>query len=332
MRILLASFLSLFTINVSSQCSVGCDRTNPGDANLTVAAGEVVCISTSKVFGTIAVQQGFPGPGGELRICGSGTVLEATASFSVNPDFGPWNGGTIKLFDCGRIVQNGSFDDGSDVAIEAFCSLCGSASYPLDTAVQVTGSKVLTGWSCTQVLPVEMIDFSIYKNENNIHLSWTTGSEINNDYFDLEFSLDGINWTSLAVLQGAGNSQEVNRYGVIDYQVTDNVRYYRIKQVDFDGTIHYSDVKVARLNGNSPLVVYQNVENDINVEVDGFGSIDVVIVNSAGQIVRRTNFVNASQGGVTKVRFSSDGLASGIYYVRMLNGQNAFSQKVLISK
>lgn len=335
MRILLATIFGLLNVIAYSQCSVGCDRSNPADANLTVAADEVVCITTSKVFGTIAVNRVATSTGlngGELRVCGVGTVLEATASFAVFPDQAPWwTGGVIKLFNCGRIIQSGSFSDFGDVAIEAYCTDCGNANYPLDTAIQVTGSKVLTGWVCNTVLPIELVDFSVYKNETDVSLVWTTASELDNDYFEVQVSNDGLTWVTVSLVQGAGTTQEQSTYQFFDDSEKLSKRYYRLKQVDYDGKSSYSAIKVVRFEEEEFLAVYQQ-GNDVVIELDQKGQSVIHIYDVNGKMVQASQFYNATESGQSRVTFSKEKLSSGVYHLNIYNDGTLQTKKFIISQ
>lgn len=333
-------FLLLFaTLSYLSQaqCTSGCDRINPTDASLNVAVNEVVCITASKVFGSIQVAQGyapFGNKGGELRVCGETTILTATASFSVFPDqAGYYNGGVVKLFNCGRIIQSGSFNDYGDVAIQAYCGDCGSTDYTIDTAVNVTGSKILTGWECTVALPVELTAFDVYKsNDNDVQLVWQTASEVNNDRFEIEYSEDGENWYLLSVVQGAGNSVEKNTYSVIDYDVQSLVRYYRLKQVDFDGSTEYSEIKIVKFNADQRILINLTSASQMKVDVVAQGEIKMNIVDVNGKLIKAVRFFNSSDQKVAQLTFEKELFSTGLYFMTMENGGELFSQKFVITK
>ncbi|NLR94073.1 autotransporter outer membrane beta-barrel domain-containing protein [Flammeovirga agarivorans] len=90
-------------------------------------------------------------------------------------------------------------------------------------------------------LPVELLYFNAKANSDNVVLQWATATEINNDYFQIERSSDKINWTVIEQLEGGGNSNTTLQYEYIDRLngfTADHI-YYRLKQVDFDGTTHY---------------------------------------------------------------------------------------------
>ncbi len=101
--------------------------------------------------------------------------------------------------------------------------------------------------SCTQApLPVELTYFVVKKLGRTAQLVWRTSSEKNNQGFVVEHSIDGQRWNMIEFVEGNGNSIQTNDYNLIHSKVVPNQNYYRLKQMDFDGTITISEVK--RLN------------------------------------------------------------------------------------
>jgi fibronectin-binding autotransporter adhesin len=86
-------------------------------------------------------------------------------------------------------------------------------------------------------LPIQLVNFTASLNENKtVDIKWTTATEINNDYFTIERSADGINFVAIATISGAGNSATTIRYNHVDFFPLKGISYYRLKQTDFDGT------------------------------------------------------------------------------------------------
>ena len=115
------------------------------------------------------------------------------------------------------------------------------------------GNFVLTvnnGGPCT-ILPIELLDFvGINSDEGYNYLYWSTATEINNDYFTLERSLDAISWQTIATKTGAGNSTSFNNYDYKDYQyIRDITNYYRLSQTDFNG--HKEFFKIISVNSEN---------------------------------------------------------------------------------
>ena len=92
------------------------------------------------------------------------------------------------------------------------------------------------------VLPIELLYFEGKKEGRNNILNWRTVTEINNDYFTVEKTTNGVDFEIVGIENGAGTSMVENNYLLLDYNVISGVNYYRLKQTDFDGTNSYSDL------------------------------------------------------------------------------------------
>jgi hypothetical protein len=98
---------------------------------------------------------------------------------------------------------------------------------------------------CGVVLPIELIEFDAIATGRDVQLSWTTASEHDNDHFDVERSLDNEHWTFVGALLGQGTTPYMHHYELLDAHPGGGTQYYRLKQVDTDGTHHYSDIKAV---------------------------------------------------------------------------------------
>ena len=92
-------------------------------------------------------------------------------------------------------------------------------------------------------LPVELLSFTAKQRERHVDLEWVTAIEINNHYFEVERAADGEHFSPILRQEGAGNSSWEIRYTDIDPDPLPGWSYYRLKQVDFDGTVHYSQLE-----------------------------------------------------------------------------------------
>ncbi|MEM9821210.1 MAG: glycine-rich protein [Bacteroidota bacterium] len=95
----------------------------------------------------------------------------------------------------------------------------------------------------TSSLPVELTDFSLTCVPKGIAIDWTTATESNNDFFEVQSSNDGRNWQTIHREEGAGNANTENHYSFLDQRLDLSDRLYRLRQVDFDGTASFSDIK-----------------------------------------------------------------------------------------
>ena len=105
--------------------------------------------------------------------------------------------------------------------------------------------------SGNSALPVEFLYFDAKSLGAQIELTWATATETNNDFFEIQRSTDGVMWEALERVKGFGTTLQQQDYIAYDNSPISGLAYYRLKQVDIDGTTDYSDVKQVALNGGS---------------------------------------------------------------------------------
>ena len=130
-----------------------------------------------------------------------------------------------------------------------------SADFPADpvsltTTIQGTDVTLEISNFCADALPIELLDFSGTPMAKSVMLKWQTATEINNDYMAVERSTDARTFAEIGRLAGAGNSNTLLNYGLEDEQPANGINYYRLRQVDTDGAVAYSEVIVVRFAGN----------------------------------------------------------------------------------
>jgi hypothetical protein len=138
-------------------------------------------------------------------------------------------------------------------------------------------------------LPVELLQFNGKWEGEDIRLYWSTASEHNNNYFEVEHSLDGIHFTSIGKVFGVGNSSRVNTYELYDTQPSQGINYYRLVQYDFDGTRSISQIIAISTSGNNSnlfTVVPNPSSNHFTVLfATDFMSASLTITDALGKIV-----------------------------------------------
>ena len=109
-------------------------------------------------------------------------------------------------------------------------------------------------------LPIELLYFSATVEENNhVVLEWKTGSEINNEFFYVERSTDGVNFEVIEVVNGAGDSQDELAYKTYDFDAPIGIVYYRIRQIDFDGENEVFNIKSVFISTDKQVDLQQKV-------------------------------------------------------------------------
>ena len=177
-----------------------------------------------------------------------------------------------------------------------------------------TGANCCPSGSC--VLPIDLISFYDVPGNNKIDIYWSTASELNNDFFTIERSKDGIQWDNIYVTAGAGNSSTILNYEFTDANPPIGLVYYRLKQTDYDGAYSYSDIIVVNsLFSNGSIISYPNPAQDIFlVEMKGIQNPEVLVSNSVGQ-----QFYLPVKKYVDKIELDVTGLKSGLYFVNLLD-------------
>ena len=150
------------------------------------------------------------------------------------------------------------------------------------------------GGSGASFLPVEMLFFTAKPTNEAVQLDWATASELDNEGFEIEKSLDGQRWQVLGFVKGYGTTTERQNYSFLDERVTAGINYYRLKQLDHDGNFEYSDVRSinVKADANSTyLHLYPNpVSNELTVE-SGAGMI--YIYNQMGVVLKQVEATNS---------------------------------------
>jgi hypothetical protein len=108
----------------------------------------------------------------------------------------------------------------------------------------------------TNPLPVELINFNALCDNDKTKLIWSTASEINNNYFEVERSNNNENWQSIGMVNGNGNSNQILNYSFIDEISNTITSYYRLKQIDFDGNYKYSPVVSSNCSESKQIELY----------------------------------------------------------------------------
>ena len=213
----------------------------------------------------------------------------------------------------------------------------GSDPYSLSLAGITTFSPFGVG-DASAALPVELTSFTAKKEQNNAMLEWNTASEINNDHFEVQRSVDGSLWENLASISGHGTTNTPEVYDYLDHDIeiiTSTVVYYRLKQVDYDGKFEYSPI--AKLNllsqkgtGSQDYHVWYN-PSDKHVYADvanGLGSaMQATLINIVGQTIQRQYISPDKQQ--TRLDFDASNLANGVYSVIFEGGGNAKAIKII---
>jgi Secretion system C-terminal sorting domain len=186
-------------------------------------------------------------------------------------------------------------------------------------------------------VPIRLVSFNAEKINGYVLLNWTTTSEYNNSHFNIQRSLNGTDFYTIATVSGKGNSAVTNNYSLMDSMVPNANLYYRLQQVDWDGKSTMSSIVLLKFSRQSTieLTVYPNpVVNHIariglrNVPA---GLYTLLVKNIHGQIVF-TSILNQTGNSSNAQLQLPLKLSAGLYIIGIENaeGKIKLSQKILI--
>lgn len=306
-----------------------------------VSAIKVTATTMELKFGT-----GGTGQGRVVAIAPTGSSMWATLTPADNQFYSGANTyGQGSSLDQGYAVYSG---DGNSVVITGLQPR--TRYYVINAEYNTDGSTILyntRGSSASIVtsdapkaiapLPVELIAFTgTVDSRNTATLYWNTASERNSTYFALESSADGINFSEIGRITAAGQSSQSLSYKWSDPQRLARTTYYRLRQVDNDGTIYYSGIitlaptpSVARL-----IDVFPNPSagQAIQLLLQGYAgeSLDLRVVDTMGRSVfaQTLTLVNAYS---TIPLLLPQGLASGAYVLTLAGNGKPVQKRITVS-
>jgi hypothetical protein len=186
-------------------------------------------------------------------------------------------------------------------------------------------------------LPVELMSFDGEVTDEGIVLKWTTASELNNDYFILERSVDGYSFFEVEVVSGHGTTNELIDYAVLDSDPIFGPSYYRLSQVDYDGTL--SIFNPIQINNESLMkgisaTLFPNPTQSYNVNLnfvsgDEVSPIQVAIYDMRGARVHY-EILEPKVGNTQYHLKPTNELGTGVYQVVVIQNNNQEIQRVII--
>lgn len=181
-------------------------------------------------------------------------------------------------------------------------------------------------------LPVKLTAFEAYIVEDSkVQLDWTTVSEINNDYFEIQKSDDGLNWLEVKKVYANGNSVETKKYSELDENPYYGISYYRLKQVDFNGVYDYSTERAVNFSGLEIITSYPNpVDDYFTLVINSSYNVNVSLqlYNSQGKSIIDKNLQLTK--GFNRKRITVNNYSSGVYFVKVITSDGKYYDQIQI--
>ncbi len=210
-----------------------------------------------------------------------------------------------------------------------FITTNGTGVYEVDGTSGTLVRTIVSGVSAQYVslydyttVPVELTTFTAETSEEGITLNWQTATETNNSGFNVERSRDNNTFETLGFVSGFGTTTETHNYYYVDNNLTIGTYYYRLKQIDFDGSFEYSGTIEVDFTSPTEFSLLQNYPNPFNptttlqftLPVDA--SVMLNVYNLVGEKVAEV-INNELAAGLHKIKFNGENLSSGLYLYKL---------------
>ncbi|MBI2259436.1 MAG: hypothetical protein HYU67_11145 [Flavobacteriia bacterium] len=177
-------------------------------------------------------------------------------------------------------------------------------------------------------LPIALISFDAKLNsKNTVDLKWTTESERDNDYFQIDKSADGKNWELLGKVKGADNSIAKLDYFLEDENPVYGLNYYRLSQFDFNGNKSIIDTKTLEISTSDIISLFPNpASNTLNLIGNNISNLDFLLLDNLGNKIHYEKNIISSD----HIEISTENLANGLYFIVSLGKVQQDFQKLMI--
>jgi hypothetical protein len=262
---------------------------------------------------------------GHVQQTSSGGGLSIDRYFDIIPTNNSALNANLKLyyFDnelAGRnkpeLTQWESSDGGTNWSYLGMDQLDNTNDWVLKNAI-ATFSRMTLASYINNPLPVQLLYFNATLNNGMTLLNWATANEFNNDHFELERSPKGDVFTWLASIKSHGNSDAQQYYEYTDPHPFDGTTYYRLKQVDLDGTFRYSPVVAVRTISDFSYTTYPNPARDkftLSINATAAAEAQFALIDLSGKTLA-TKEINLSPGSNT-CEWDISRLPHGVYFLR----------------
>ena len=285
--------------------------------------------SVNSYPGTSANRSIENGMDGMALVFDDGTTVSVLEFISYEGSFtatnGPANGESS--FDIGVEQDNPEPTVGS--SMELIADANGNWAWQSDD--DGTNTFGLLNSGVAAALPIELIDFSAKSNQSSVELNWSTASELNNDYMEIERAIYGLQFEALGRVIGAGTSSVVNHYELTDENPFEGVNYYRLKQVDFDGTVTYSNTLSVEFGDvHEQFVIYPNPGkqgDELTIVGEITPDTKIELVDQTGRVILEQQIYRSED----RVLLNLSSVQAGLYAVRFIQGQHVQVQKLILN-
>jgi len=221
---------------------------------------------------------------------------------------------------------NASIGDSYTLVGPGTIRVSGTANRADEIITYTTTFSGATCVSCMSVLPIELTTFQVSLENNAVACDWWTETELNNDFFTIERSLDGVHFDPIYYMKGAGTSFEQLHYKIYDYDpYLDVVSYYRLSQTDFNGLTRFHDIRSVKPKKINQLTVYPNPSNG-TIQITG--DYKTLLASKLFDTSGREIALNHTSTESTEITVSS--LPVGVYTFVYFDNEKVISERIVV--
>jgi hypothetical protein len=187
-------------------------------------------------------------------------------------------------------------------------------------------------------VPVELTSFTAnINNLGQVMLNWETATETNNQGFEIERRAENSEFRTIGFVEGYGTTTEQRSYNYLDQNAEQGINYYRLKQVDFNGTYEYSEEVEIDVIGPLTFNLAQNYPNPfnpstkINYSIPESGNVKLAVYNLVGEEVA-VLVDGFTQAGFHETTFDASNLPSGTYLYKLQSANSVQTKKMILLK
>ncbi len=224
---------------------------------------------------------------------------------------------------------NGQFGQGENISF----TLEDGSSFTLSVTDAAGCTHTFSDEVECKKTPIELLGFGVEAATYSNILNWQTATEVNGDFFAVERSVDGENFEQIGTVDAAGNSTTLQSYSFEDKQALAGTTYYRLRLVDLDGSIAYSEVEfVTRGESNfgfgsiRPVPVQDELQ--VVLTADSAKEIQINIYDVTGK--QLANRIAQTNAGVNTYSMDASSFVPGIYILSITDGQTVINEKFIV--
>lgn len=269
--------------------------------------------------------------GGSLTVTGNASI-SGTGFFQIDAGGSAVVTGNFTVSGTGDATVNGSLTVNGNLTLAsgAGSDICGSGTIAVGGTVTGIPDPCFTG-----SLPIELMYFNGNLSNKVVDLVWATASETNNDYFTIQRSANGVTWSNILIVTGAGTSSSLKEYQKTDFNPLPGTSYYRLKQTDYDGNSSESEIVAVQNNesNGTDIIPFPNPNEGNLIFLDVFGfdneEIQIRITDILGSTIY--NNIYPISGNTAQLNLAlNNKLPAGTYCIVCSSSKNSICKKILI--